>query len=124
MRKKIAKVTETYLGLEDHGMFTATVVVDYGDSSQGSPIYELDTFKQGKGRMGTALGLTFIMRLLRAFGVNQWENLMGRTAYALFDPENKRHERMIAGFSPLPTETGETFIFKDLMEEFREDGED
>lgn len=42
----------------------------------------------------------------RAFGVDCWEMLPGRIAWALVDPEGQ-----VRGFAPLPTEQGATFMF-------------
>jgi hypothetical protein len=134
---EIAKAKSTMLGVEDHGILSATVEFDYGGSRQGIPGYTFDTpvkytsFK-GKyhdgstisygehygdldlenGRVGTAYGMEFIRRLLLAFGVDQWEHIVGRTVFVLKDKGDRYG--YIKGIRPLPTEGGREFVFEDL----------
>jgi len=81
MEIKNAVVTSTYLGIEDHGIMTCYLYLDYGGSGQGfggygfdSPVKESGKFK---GRVGTAFGCEFIRRVLTVLGVDKWENLPG-----------------------------------------------
>lgn len=107
--KRIAKITRTTLGWEDHGIFTCIVELDYGISAQGAGLLALDEWSEKDDRrVGTAEGMEFIMRLLRACGVDRWEDLPGRTVYAT--ATNSR----VLGIEPLPTEPGEPFFFDDL----------
>jgi hypothetical protein len=110
--RRIAKIDETMLGWEDHGIFTCVVGLDYGGSHQGAGMYMLDTFdKKADRRVGTAEGTEFLMRFLRACGVDRWERLKGRTVYAV-----ATHTKVLA-IEPLPTEPGVEFWFDDLWEE-------
>lgn len=65
---KNAKIEYTMLGLEDHGIFTATVGLDYGGSGQGFGQYCL------KGEAA----YVFISRVLEVVGCEQWEHLPGK----------------------------------------------
>lgn len=113
MQEKIGKVKETYLGIEDHGLMTAVIDLDYGGSIQGAGMYRLDCWHEETQRSwGTAFGMEFIMRLLKAFGVRRWEELKGRTVYALVE------DSLVVGIKPLPTEPGEIFMFKELRDDF------
>ena len=80
---KNAKVTRTFLDVEDHGILTCNLDLDYGDSSgQGFGGWSLDEPKRDEndkilGRFGTAEGMEYIRRLLSVLGVEQWEKLPG-----------------------------------------------
>jgi hypothetical protein len=75
-----ARIAATTLGREDHGIFTASISLDYGSSSQSFGGYALDgkpARTPGSHRPGTRYGLEFIIRLLRALEVESWEKLKG-----------------------------------------------
>jgi len=108
--EKIAKVTRAYLGIEDHGLLTATLTLDYGDSAQGTPAYALDAWDESLNRrVGTASGLDFITGLMGACGVVEWSQVEGRTVFAIFESD-AFHAPMV-GLKPLPTEPGKAFMF-------------
>lgn len=123
--KTIAKIEGSSLGWEDHGIFTVSLTMNYGGSGQGVGGYALDEpFKiDGKhaGRRGTAYGMEFVCRTLKACGVNSWEKLQGRTVYVLHDGEPRwgSHDNVL-GIENLPTEPGNRFLFRDLLDEFAE----
>lgn len=131
MRKDIAKITDTMLGTESHGIFTCYLTVDYGGSGQSVGGYSLDTPIQdenGKhaGRIGTGYGMEFIIRVMRACGVSKWEDVKGRTIFVLQDLEPDAlalGTAKVLGIENLPTEKGEQFIFADLAKEFLLEGE-
>ena len=120
IEKRIAKVESTFLGVEDHGMLTAIIDLDYGGAGQGAGLYVFDAYnapdaRQGQyapmydnDRVGTAYGMEWIRRVLEAFGVDKWEALKGRTIFA-YAEHSKVH-----GFEPLPTEEGKKFMFDEL----------
>lgn len=124
IEKRIAKVTDTFLGVEDHGILTAIIGLDYGGSHQGAGLYTFDVYNRadswgGKDRVlyapmydservGSAYGMEWIRRTLEAFNVDSWEQLVGRTIFAYSD-YSKVH-----GFEPLPTEGGKKFMFDEL----------
>jgi len=102
--RTIAKVERTFLGFEDHGILTAFLHVSYGTGGGGQGIGGFDLRVRG-GR--------FLERLLKACGVDSWEQLKGRTFYALAES----YGDVVRGVEPLPTERGERFIFADLWAE-------
>jgi hypothetical protein len=112
--REIAKIETTFLGVEDHGILTATLRVNYGGASQSIAGYALDDKPSegpdGRHRRGTAEGVEFVARLLRACGVRSWEQLPGRTVYVLFN-----NQRRPMGVENLPTERGGRFLFDDLF---------
>lgn len=110
MESRIAKITDTFLGREDHGIFTTMLSLDYGGSSQGAGGYALDEYtKPVERRVGTAQGLDFIIRTMDACGVDSWERIKGRTVIAIID------DGMVRGIKPLPTEPGTPFMFADAF---------
>lgn len=62
-----AKITGTFLGREDHGIFTAWVYLDYGGSGQGF----------GGRCLGGKYTHEFIDGVLEALNVESWEKLKG-----------------------------------------------
>lgn len=122
-RQRIAKIASTSLGVEDHGVLTAYLTVDYGGAVQAIGGYGLDRYDaEQKRRVGTAYGCEFIARVIRACGVAKWEDVAGRTIYVLQDlPEGTSvlGTAKVVGIENLPTEPGERFVFADLADEFR-----
>lgn len=72
-----AKIKSTMLGIEDHGILTAMITVDFGGSQQGFGGWAFDKY-DGKTRVGTAWGMEWIRRLLETIGVEKWEDLIGQ----------------------------------------------
>lgn len=75
---KNAVITDTFLGREDHGIFTFVLYVDIaGGSSCGIGSYGLDYTKNGK-RIFSAKSAEVISRILEVVGVRHWESLKGK----------------------------------------------
>lgn len=74
-----ARITATTLGVEDHGIFTAFVYLDYGGVAQGFGGYSFDAWdaelERRVARQG--FGVEFIRGVLRVAGVEKWEALPG-----------------------------------------------
>lgn len=125
VRRDIAKITSTMLGVEDHGILTCHLIVDYGGGGQSIGGYALDTpthDENGRfsGRVGTAYGMEFVARVMRACGVDKWEDVKGRTIFVLqdlADGEPSWGTSKVVGIENLPTERGERFIFAELHSE-------
>jgi hypothetical protein len=117
--EQIAKVVGVELGWEDHGIFTCMVHLDYGGcASQGAGGYALDAPQHDQDRRtGTQYGMEWIIRLMRACGVNDFADLKGRTVIAL---RGEGFQGQVHGFKPLPTEPGEPFIFNELAKEYED----
>lgn len=62
-----ARITKTFLGLEDHGMFVFNITVDYGGSQQG---YQRVWWPSDLGPK--------INKIFQAAGVCSWEELPGK----------------------------------------------
>jgi hypothetical protein len=82
---KNAKITATSLGLEDHGIFTANLCLEFdgggcwfgGWALDDKPVEPMAKGEAGR-RRGTAYGLDAIMLLLRVLGVSKWEDVKGQ----------------------------------------------
>lgn len=93
----IAKIEYTHLGYEDHGIFSITVGFSYGGSGQGF----------GPVAFGTG---DLVKAICDAAGVGKWEDLKGRTVYAV---REQGFHGYVKGIAPLPTEKGTGFILAD-----------
>ena len=64
-----ARIRDTFLGIEDHGLFIAQIGMDYGGSHQG--------FQRILDYSGDN-SLTVIRQILEVIGVDSWEALRGK----------------------------------------------
>src|SRR5215472_18115765 len=72
------KITSTFLGVEDHGIFTCYVTCEGDGWSCGFGGYGLDQWDAAaKIRIGTAYGMKFIMAILSTLELEKWESLKG-----------------------------------------------
>ena len=73
-----AKITETKLGREDHGIFTFMVFIEFYGSGCGVGGYALDYYnRETEKRVFSAKGLEAISKILEVVGVDNWEDLIG-----------------------------------------------
>lgn len=122
----IAKIESTKLGFFNGAVLTTWLNVKYGDGmGQGIGGYGLDEplkYENGETtRRGTAYGCEFIRRVMVACGVQNWEDIPGRTIFVLTKPGGHGlglGSEGVVGIAPLPTEPGEPLIFADLAAEF------
>lgn len=66
--KELGRIKATFLGIEDHGLFTFVLYIDFGHSGQGFGTYDL-TYKK--------YGIKALRKILEAVGVDSWEQLVG-----------------------------------------------
>jgi hypothetical protein len=86
LETKNAIITGTQLGYEDHGILTAFLQLDYGNSGQGFGGYQLDTYsKENEGRTASIGCGFFIQRVLEVVGVDRWEQLNGKHIRVISD---------------------------------------
>lgn len=69
---QIGKIVRTHLGLEDHGIFTASFTVEGAGWGQGLPMMTLGD--KGEG---------YVRGLLSVVGVHTWEELVGQQVIVL-----------------------------------------
>lgn len=77
-----AKITRTFLGFEDHGIFTAFVYLDYGEARQGFGGYFLNGPVCWK----------WLSNVLEVVGASSWEELPGKHCRA--DTEHTKVHRL------------------------------
>jgi hypothetical protein len=87
---QIGTIRSTRFGYEDHGILTADLTVEWPGGGIGVGGYALDTPKKNAdgehvGREGTAFGLDHIVQIMRAVGVQKWEDLKGKQIMVLFE---------------------------------------
>jgi hypothetical protein len=81
---ELGKVTSVRLGLEDHGILTLWLTLNFGGKSQGFGGYALSEWSKAEDRqIGHAAGTDYILRMLEFFGVDTLEKIVGRPVYAL-----------------------------------------
>ena len=112
--KEAAKITDTFLGFEDHGFFTAIIHVDYGHVMQGIGLrvlgYEGDYQEPMRA---TKAGCDYIMHTLKACGVKTWEQLKGCRIQVLF-PDEFRLNMQPIGIEGFEFDGGSRFLFSDF----------
>ena len=79
--KRPCKVVGTYLGFEDHGLFLVQVDVDFGTSRQSFQAAYSPHVQHAEAKHL----FDAITGVLRAFNVDRWEKLPGRSAFALIE---------------------------------------
>lgn len=79
-----ARITGTMLGIEDHGILTCMIYLDYGDSgAQGFGGWSMDYTKDGqKGGQMTGFCAKYIRSVLEVVDVGNWEDLKGKNVRA------------------------------------------
>ncbi len=80
---KNAVINSTMLGVEDHGILSCFIHLQYDGGGQGFGGYAMDSPTRSANpkderRVGTAWGMEFIRRVLDVVGVNNWEDLKGK----------------------------------------------
>lgn len=63
---KNTKIVSTFLGIEDHGIPTFMINLDFGGARQGYGRYDLRYY-----------GIEIILEILKVLEVDSWENLSG-----------------------------------------------
>ena len=122
MNKQLAKVTSAALSIQDRGILTFWIFVDYEEGcSQGVGGICLDTYDEGKKRrVGTAGGLEVIRQILLAFKIDNLHELKGRHIWVLGEGEDLSFTPR--GVQPLRTDNSEATpviwaeIFSDMVD--------
>lgn len=98
-----ARIARTDLGYEDHGIFTVTMTLEWGSSAQGMPGYQF-----GRGDEPDLVG-AFLRRVLAVVKAERWEDVAGRSVYAL------RADGMVRGLASVDDDAQRVFIAADLF---------
>ena len=78
-----AKIKSTYLGFEGHGILTATLNLDYGNSQQSFGGYGL--YGETRNDKSCNYAGFFIQRILKTVGVDEWGDLSGKYIRVMLD---------------------------------------
>lgn len=107
--REVAKIVNTHLGVEDHGILTAMLQLDFGGSGIAAGGWALDDrpAEPGGDRVPSTECGRWVAGVVRACGVEYREQVKGRTVFALME----RPRGMVVGIEPLPTERGSRFMF-------------
>jgi hypothetical protein len=71
-----ARISGTMLGIEDHGILTFFIYLEWPGAGQGLGGFALDQHnRQTKERDGWGLGFVAIRKILETVGVDKWESL-------------------------------------------------
>ena len=73
-----ARIESTMLGIEDHGILTACLTLDYDGSGQGFGMMVFDHEKRDGQKCATPFAARFIRSVLETVGVDNWEDLPGK----------------------------------------------
>lgn len=73
-----ATIIDTYLGVEDHGLFIFTLFMDYGDGAQQG--YQLILASRADAK-----SVNVLRELLETVGVDTWERLKGRNVRCVLE---------------------------------------
>ena len=117
MTKQLARITDTFFGVEDRGFLTFWLYVDYEEGlSQGVGGYALDMHDELSGkRFGTAYGTTMLIRILDTLGVKELKDAKDMDIFVLGEGEG--FDFKYSGIQALRADGGKKLIFKDVFEE-------
>lgn len=125
LHREIAKIRSASLGFEDHGVLTTMIQLDYGCLSQTIGTYCLSSVDEpDKPAVAIPRAMDFIIRVLRACGVDRWEQLPGRTIFTLWSGDHMPLNTMPVGIENLPTEKGERFLFAEWQDAVKREQEE
>ena len=90
MKKQLAKVKDAKISLDRKTFLTFWLTLDYEDAGvQGFGGYALDDYDEEKEeRVGTAAGCDAIRKLLKLFNVKTFDEMVGRTVYAIREDDS------------------------------------
>jgi hypothetical protein len=81
-----AKITSTFLGMEDHGIMTFFVHLEWPGAGIGYGGYGLDGYSgEGKPRLGSGHGYQAIRHIIETIGAKSWEDLKNKLCRIDFD---------------------------------------
>ncbi len=118
MNKQLAKITKANLEIQERGILTFWIYVDYEEGcSQGIGGIVLDKYSEDKkSRIGTAYGCEMIRRLLLSLSVNDFSEMKGKHIWVYGEGEGLSFKPL--GIAPLHVDNSKdkTLIFKDVAD--------
>lgn len=81
-----ATVKSTFLGTEDHGIFTCSLTCEGSGTGVSVGNYGLDAWNEtAKTRLGAGIGIDLVKEILHTVGAPSWEALIGKHVLVLTD---------------------------------------
>ena len=120
--RKLAKITKASLNIQDRGILTFWLTVDYEDGgSQGVGGIALDSYnKEVEDREGSAFGCEVIRQLLLCLGVDDFSQMKGKYIWVLGEGQG-------LGFTPRGVEAlyvdnsnEPRVVWEEILEKFKE----
>lgn len=106
------KITDVFLGFEDHGIFTMTLDVDFGGSGMKIGGYNL----QGD----TGFAAAFIRGVLQATDSNDITQVKGKTVLLVTSTHPDNPGRIgVLGIKQMPFDGGSEFLFEETAARYR-----
>lgn len=106
------KITDVFLGFEEHGIFTMTLTADFGGSQVGIGGFNLS------GDSGFAAA--FIRGVLQATGSNDITQIEGKVVLLVTTTHPDNPGRIgVLGIKQMPFEGGAEFLFEETAARFR-----
>lgn len=106
------KITDVFLGFEDHGIFTMTLDVDFGSSAMKVGGYNL----QGD----TGFAAAFIRGVLQTTGSNDISQIKGKAVLLVTSTHPHNPGRIgVLGIKQLPFDGGAEFSFEETADRYR-----
>ena len=115
---ELGTVTSTRLSQEDHGIFTASLLVEWKGGGVSAGGFVLDEYdKASDRRVGTAFGLDHVMQIIETVGVASWEKIKGSNVFVLFESDNSWGSQSV-GIAGLTND--KVLVFKEHAEYWRD----
>jgi len=118
--KKLAYVCKASLEIQERGILTFWINVDYEEgSSQTVGGFALDSYdKQRQERVGTAYGCEMIRKILTEFGVNDFSEIAHKHIWVLGTGEGLEFKPLGLQALQEPNKLSEGFLFNDIAKQF------
>jgi hypothetical protein len=114
-----ARIEKTFLGWEDHGMFTLMLDCAFPSGHQGMGHIILSNSKKDSSgeyhQEGTLFGINLIMQILTVVGVEKWEDLPGKRVVLLKENEYG----YIRGIANIDNPKGNYLIIETVAKEWK-----
>lgn len=113
--EEVGRITDAFLGIEDHGILTTSIMFDFGGSGQGCGQYSWDGADPNNRtkRIGSPQFGVFVRKFLEVCGVDDWQKLKGRVVLVL----REEPYGLIKGIRQLKIDGNKEFIFDDIFED-------
>lgn len=120
--KTLGKVNYAKLYIEDHGILTLNIDIDFGSSGQGFGGYSLDSYnKKIERREGTASGMDFVIEVLKLFNVSSLDEIKGKPVYALKEKKDG-WDLPIVGLQTPEFDGGRRFLPEEWQKKWEHEG--